>query len=322
MQHTRVAVLRGGPSSEYEVSMMTGKGVLGALKELGYYTKDIVIDKKGNWLVSGFIKTPEQALMDIDTVFIALHGSYGEDGTVQRIINRMRLPFTGSGAYASAVAMNKHLTKSHLKDSIVKLPKHMRLTRAGVSDLRQTTHSISQLFGPSYVVKPVFGGSSIGTVMVNTPYDLNQAITSLFNDYEEILVEEKISGREATVGIIENFRNSHYYTLPVIEIVPPIKSGFFSADVKYTGETDEICPGRFSKAEKESLSTAALFVHQILNLEQYSRSDFIVAPDGVYFLEVNTLPGLTDQSLFPKSMAAVGASYKDLVDHLIKTARP
>jgi D-alanine-D-alanine ligase len=107
--------------------------------------------------------------------------------------------------------------------------------------------------------------------------------------------------------------------LPAIEIVPPPSAQFFSADVKYSGETEEICPGRFSKDEKQELSALAQEVHQLLGLRQYSRSDFIVASDGIYFLEVNTLPGLTSQSLFPRSMEAVGSSYKELVNHLIIT---
>jgi D-alanine-D-alanine ligase len=123
------------------------------------------------------------------------------------------------------------------------------------------------------------------------------------------------------VGILEHFRGQPFYQLPEIEIVPPPKSSFFSIDVKYSGETDEICPGRFHRDEKDELLEAALLVHQALGLRQYSRSDFIVAPEGVYFLEVNTLPGLTSQSLFPRAMQAVGSNYKELILHLLDTAR-
>lgn len=329
----RVAVLRGGPSSEYEFSMLTGAGVLSALSESPYATKDIIISKKGEWLVKGFVKSPEQALMDIDVVFIALHGAYGEDGTVQRILERLAIPYTGSGSYASAIAMNKLHTKDFLKKhtDAIKMAPHMKITKEGTSNVPKLVHTITEMFGPEYVIKPISGGSSVGTKVVAQGDLLKEVIASLETD-PEILIEQRIKGREATVGILENFRDQRYYQLPEIEIVPPQGASFFSADVKYTGETEEICPGRFSKSEKKELLETALLVHTALGLRQYSRSDFIVAENlpatsalagqagGVYFLEVNTLPGLTAESLFPKSIAAVGSSYKELVTHLLETA--
>jgi D-alanine-D-alanine ligase len=266
------------------------------------------------------VKHPESALVDVDVVFIALHGSYGEDGTVQRILERLNIPYTGSGSYASAIAMNKALTKDYLKkhSDSVKMAPHLKLTRSGISNLAQTVESIGELFGPEYVIKPVGGGSSIGTILTNR-VGLLKSIQDSLAAHEEVLVEQRIIGKEATVGILEDFRNTRYYQLPAIEIVPPPSAQFFSADVKYSGETEEICPGRFSKDEKQELSALAQEVHQLLGLRQYSRSDFIVASDGIYFLEVNTLPGLTSQSLFPRSMEAVGSSYKELVNHLIIT---
>lgn len=318
----RVAVLRGGPSSEYEVSLRSGAGVLQAIANSTYIAKDITISKNGEWLVDGFVKSPEKALLGIDVVFIALHGSYGEDGTVQRILERLHVPYTGSGSFASAIAMNKASTKDHIKKSTdrIKMAPHIKITQEGAHDLTQLTYNIRNLFGPEYVVKPNDGGSSIGTKIVSANELLAVLEESLF-EHKAVIVEKRIRGREATVGILEGFRSQEFYQLPEIEIVPPTKSSFFSADVKYSGETDEICPGRFKKDEKQILLENALLVHQVLNLRQYSRSDFIVADDGVYFLEVNTLPGLTSQSLFPKAIEAVGGSYKELVLHLLDTAR-
>jgi D-alanine-D-alanine ligase len=324
----RVAILRGGPSSEYDISMQTGAGVLKALLDTPTTTKDIVISKNGEWILHGFVKSPEQLLSDVDVVFIALHGSYGEDGTVQRILERLALPYTGSGSYASAIAMNKVLTKEHLKkhsDTILMAP-HMKLSRDGVANLVQTVASITALFGPEYVIKPISGGSSIGTVMCDQS-TLYRTLAVALENYDEVIVEKRIHGKEATVGILEGFRDQEHYQLPAIEIVPPARTSFFSEDVKYTGETEEICPGRFSQSEKDTLLAVAKEVHTALGLKQYSRSDFMVAQEqpgqkaGVYFLEVNTLPGLTSQSLFPKSVEAVGSSYKELVLHLLDTAR-
>lgn len=320
-KHKRVAVLRGGPSTEYDISLQTGAGVLTTLRSLGYFAKDVVIDRQGNWLVDGYFRRPEHILSDIDVVFIALHGVYGEDGTVQRLLHRLRLPYTGSGPYASAIAMNKHLTKEHLKELGIVMPRHMRLTRAGVSDVTKSALSIGQLFGPQYVVKPINGGSSVDTIMVANPSQLAGAIGTLLSDYEEILIEECIRGKEATVGILEDFRNERHYVLPEVEIVPPPEAGFFNREVKYNGATQEIVPGRFSKTEKQKLREIALAVHQALNLSQYSRSDFVVTADNIYFLEVNTLPGLTSESLFPRAMSAIGSDYRALVEHLVETAK-
>lgn len=316
----RVAVLRGGPSSEYDVSMQTGLGVLNVLREEGFDVKDIIITRQGEWLIKGFVKSPDRALLDVDVVFIALHGAYGEDGTVQRILERLSIPYTGSSSYASAVAMNKSLTKDFLKkhSDVVKMAPHIKITRDGAAHLAQTVHNIGELFGPEYVIKPVSGGSSIGTMLVNRA-ELSQAVEHALQDNSEVIVEARIYGKEATVGILEQFRGEQYYQLPAIEIVPPASAAFFSQDVKYSGETEEICPGRFSRAQKDELMFLAQEVHRLLGLRQYSRSDFIVADDGIYFLEVNTLPGLTSQSLFPKSMEAVGSSYKELVHHLLAT---
>ena len=156
--------------------------------------------------------------------------------------------------------------------------------------------------------------------MIVSSQELPQALEKALQENGEVIVEKRIVGKEATVGILENFRNEKYYQFPAIEIVPPENASFFSADVKYTGETQEICPGRFHDSEKEALLKAAKEVHELLGLRQYSRSDFIVAEDGVYFLEVNTLPGLTPNSLFPKAMDAVGSSYNELVAHLVDNA--
>jgi len=321
MNIASVAVLRGGPSVEHAVSMKTGAGVLAALKASGVITKDITITKTGQWLCEGFVRKPEDTLCGIDVVFIALHGAYGEDGTVQRILERLSIPYTGSSAYASAIAMNKELTKNQLQAFGVKTPKHLRVKREQTTNPFATAIEIGALFGSRYIVKPTSGGSSIGTQIAHNVPELGTVLRDLLAENEDLLVEEYIEGKEATVGILENYRDQAVYVLPVIEIVPPTSSGFFAADVKYSGVTEEICPGRFKKEEKEELSRIAKLVHQEIGLRHYSRSDFILGNDGIYFLEVNTLPGLTEESLFPKSIAAVGGSYNELVNHLITLAK-
>ncbi len=311
--------MRGGPSEEHEVSMQTGKGVLEALAKRNLDVIDVVINKQGEWIVHGFQRAPEALLFAVDVVFIALHGAYGEDGTVQRFLDRLGIPYTGSRAYPSSVALNKLLTKEQLRNAGIKMAPHLKVRREG-TNIARVALSIASLFGPEYVIKPINSGSSLGARMASGVGELTRALKEALDEREEVMVEQRIRGREATVGVVERFRNQDLYRLPAIEIIPPLKTDYFSADVKYTGETEELCPGRFSRDEKLALEDAAHKVHKILGLSQYSRSDFIVSPKGVYFLEVNTLPGLTSASLVPKALAAVGCSYEDFVFHLVMDA--
>ena len=320
MKGLKVAVLRGGPSAEYEVSLQTGSSVLITLEQSGFAVRDIVISRHGVWLVDGFPIQPHTALEGVDVAFLALHGEYGEDGGVQRMLERFCVPYTGSEPYPSAIAMNKVLTKDHIQPHGVRTAKHMLIRRSGRPDPVDTAYGINELFGPQFFVKPLRGGSSIDTQVALNVGQLAQVLTSLLQKYDDILVEERIIGREATVGILEDFRGERCYTMPVIEIRPPATNAFFDYTSKYNGSTEEICPGNFTASERKALQSAALTVHKTLGLRHYSRSDFIVTPDGPVFLEVNTLPGLTTESLFPKAVDAVGSSYQELIRHLLQLA--
>jgi len=321
MTKKRVAVLRGGPSTEYDVSMQTGAGVIAALNRLGYHVIDIPVTKQGEWIVEGRVKSPDKALLTTDVVFIAMHGAYGEDGTVQRICERHHIPFTGSSSFPSSVAFNKDVTKRALREVLPMMPKHVRVTREHERDLVDVVKVVERSFGPEYVVKPSRNGSSHGVKMSSGGAELLKAIHTALRDHDECLVEERIRGVEATCAILEDFRDTSHYVLPPIEIIPPQKSEFFDLASKYDGSTTELCPGRFSYEEKQRIADLALLVHHTLGLTQYSRTDCIVRNGEVYFLEVNTLPGLTSESLFPKAAAAVGLHFDGLIDHLIKTAR-
>jgi len=316
----RVAVLRGGPSEEYAVSMLSGNAVLKALRDSDYPHKDIVITKKGEWLEDGFVKSPEKALEAVDVVFIALHGTYGEDGQVQRILQRKGIPFTGSRALSSAIAFNKELTKNTLRPHGLKMPKHRRVHRDELDRIDEEIPNIFKEIGSELFIKPLANGSSLGARHVPNEAILKEALIDLLNTYDQVLVEEFIRGKEATVGVMNNFRDQPVYVLPVIEIIPPSGEPMFSHEHKYNGQTEEIVPGRFSYHEKAKLSAAAALAHKVIACEHYSRSDFIVRDGEVYFLEVNTLPGLTSESLFPKAAAAVGLDFRQLVAHLVDTA--
>jgi D-alanine-D-alanine ligase len=172
-------------------------------------------------------------------------------------------------------------------------------------------------------VKPVTGGSSVGTTIVSNYHALEAALRVAFELSPQALIEEFIKGREATVGVIDDFRGEKVYALIPVEIVPPKSRPFFDYNAKYGGETLERVPGHFTAREKEDLMDAAKRAHQTLGQSHYSRSDFIVARRGIYFLETNSASGvgMTDQSLFPKALNAVGAKVSDFLDHIVELAR-
>ncbi len=316
---TVVAVLRGGPSSEYEVSLKTGASVLEALDKEKYEPRDIFISRAGDWHLHGVTVQPERALQGVDVAFNAMHGEYGEDGQVQRLLDRLSVPYTGSGAISSATAFHKHLTKEAAKKLGVKVAHGVVVENTG--DTEALAQQLFRSFPHPAIVKPVAGGSSVGTNIAHTFQGLQHALEQAFAVSPEVLVEEYIKGREATVGVIDHFRNEPIYALMPVEIIPPSEHSFFSYDAKYGGQTIERVPGNFSYAENQELQRIAKAVHEGMGLSHYSRSDFILSKRGIYFLEVNTLPGLTKESLLPKALGAVGASLSHFIDHVLSLAR-
>ncbi len=297
---TRLAVLRGGPSNEYEISIKTGQSVLSALSDNEKYEiHDILIDKEGNWHFDGLPITPQSLVNKIDIVFNAMHGEYGEDGTVQKIFENIGIPFTGSGSLASALGMNKSLAKYVFKQHGIKTPVHITISKEEATD--EKFHEVFRSFPFPNIVKPLSSGSYLGVTLVRTFQDLKNAVEKAFQYSPVALVEEYISGKEANCGVINNFRGEEVYALVPAE--------------------DEICPGSFNEAEKEAIATAAKNIHKALGLRHYSHSDFIVHPRrGVYALEVNTLPGLAPEALLPRSLAAVGCTLPEFLDHVIGQA--
>lgn len=300
------------------MSLKSGASVLAALDKDKYEPRDIFITRDGVWHLHGIAMSPEKALFGTDVAFNAMHGHFGEDGQVQRLLDRLAVPYTGSGAIASATAFNKHLTKEQAKKLGVRVA-HSVVVEQG--DSEALAHQLFRTFPHPAIVKPVIGGSSVGTTIAHNFHQLQHALDVAFRHGAQVLVEEYIKGREATVGVLDNFRSEKVYALMPVEIVPPPHAAFFDYENKYNGATLERVPGNFSHAEKQELARVAKAVHEGMGLSHYSRSDFIVSPRGIYFLEVNTLPGLTTESLLPKALNAVGASLSHFIDHVIELAR-
>lgn len=306
----RIAVLRGGYDPAYDLSMKSGKAILESLSALGYTTKDIVISKKGEWLSQGFVRTPEQALLDVDSVFLSVHGICGENGAIQRILERLRMPYTGSNSFATSIATNNVFAKKQASNLGILVPRHMRISRDSVSNLTRISSSIMQLFGPQYIVKPIRSDPITSQIHVNNPVQLLSAIENGLTDNEEIVVEEKLEGVGASVGVIENYRDQKVYTLPEVETSNVYENYRFAPHFTYT-------PGRFSKNEKRQLADAAKNIHTALCLHDYSQVDFLVRDGDVYFLSLRTAPELAADSLFMQAGAAVGAMPMDIISHLV-----
>ena len=316
MSTIRVGILRGGPSSEYDVSLKTGQSVLAHLPE-HYQGHEILITKDGVWHWKGLPVTPDKIARQVDVFFNALHGEYGEDGRLQNVLDQLGTPYTGSGTFASAVGMNKELAKEAFRRQGLKVPQGLRLRRH-----EEGNHSrqVFEKIAPPWIVKPLASGSSVGLFFARTYPELVQSIKKALEISPNVLVEEYIRGREATCGVVDDFRGQRYYALPAIEIRKPGGKQVWNYTDKYSGETQEICPGNFTRGEKETLEGMAIKAHDALGLRHYSRSDFILSPRGIYILETNTLPGMTAESLLPKALSAVGCKYPDFLDHVIKLA--
>lgn len=329
----KVGVVRGGISGEYEVSLASGAQVLSHLRSDKmndkYQALDIFIDRDGIWHVNGLPTTIDKIAQKVDVIINALHGDYGEDGKIQQELEQWNIPYTGSGPLASAIGYNKFLAKQEFAKLGIKTPKHI-LFPAYQDDFdgpsnryaERKAREVWEKMAPPWIVKPLTGGSSMGVHVCKTFQSLVDAFEVGKNERVSVLVEEFIKGKEATVGVINNFRGKEVYALPPIEIRVPKTSTFFDNEVKYNGQSQEICPGNFSDEEKRELERLASLIHSGLDLNHYSRSDFIVHPKrGIYALEVNTLPGLAEMCLIPKAIAAVGSSMSEFIEHIIKLAK-
>ena len=252
-----------------------------------------------------------------DIVFVALHGMNGEDGRVQAVFDMLGIPYTGSGYLGAAMAMDKMITKEMVKDKGVRMPAWKTFHAGAITgddDAVKTAAHIAEQIEAPCVVKTPTGGSSVGVYMVSSQDGVKPAVEACMQFGPDILVEQLIEGREFTCAVLQD------RALPSVEIVP--KADFYNYENKYrAGATEEICPGRCTREVERRMGEMALKVHKILGLRTYSRSDFIVDKyDNVWFLEVNTLPGMTPTSLVPQEAAAVGISYEDLCEIIVNDA--
>ncbi|MEK7120402.1 MAG: D-alanine--D-alanine ligase [Patescibacteria group bacterium] len=313
-----IGVLKGGPSSEHEVSLKTAENVERALLNRGFFVKPIFVDKNGWWHIKNFKVSPPFALDQVDGVFNAMHGEYGEDGQVQKILENHGTPFTGSGSMSSILAMDKLNSKKIFQEENMPLARHIAFDKGGEKEVRQKINFGSLDF--PLVVKPVDRGSSVGVGIAHNAQELNNLIAQAFKYSDQVMIEEYLSGTEITCGVLENYKDQKIFALPPTEIVPRL-SDFFDYDSKYeSGGSNEITPARLSDLLLRRAQDIAKTAHRALGCRHYSRTDMIVRDGKIYILEVNALPGLTATSLLPQGAQSAGLSFDDLIEHLVLLA--
>jgi D-alanine-D-alanine ligase len=304
MKKLKLALISGGVSSEREVSIASGNQVYEALDSEKY---DIIrYDPK-----TDLPRLVEDA-PKLDAALIILHGPFGEDGTIQGLLDLLEIPYQGSGVLGSAIGMNKLVSKQLYEKSGLFVPPFIVIQRDDVLD----PHECTKRLGLPLVVKPVSSGSSVGISIVKSTDSLKDAVDKAFVEDSSVLIESYIDGIELTGGVIGNDKPE---ALPIIEIIPDKSHEFFDYEAKYTaGITQEICPARIDDALTQKAQAAAITAHKALFCKGYSRTDMILKDQDIYILETNTIPGMTATSLLPLAAGTAGISFSSLLDRLIE----
>ncbi len=289
----------GGLSREREISLRSGKRVSEALKKLGHQVMDVIVNED-------FLKSVWE-LKDLDAIFVMLHGYYGEDGTIQGVLEYLGVPYTGSGVQASSICFDK-LRSYEILSGKVKIPKY--------TIIKNPTRESP--FGFPCVIKPRREGSSIGVHICHDEDELYEFSKKELEVYGEMILMEYVKGRELTVSIVEI--DGRLTVLPILELVP--KKEFYDFEAKYTpGMTEFILPAPLSDHEKEGIENVSLEIYEILGCSSFARIDGILKDGEFYFLEVNSIPGMTETSDLPASARAFGLSFENLVGEILKSAR-
>lgn len=337
MARMRVLVLMGGLSTEHDVSVVSGTGVVRAMNPERYNIHPVLIDKDGTWHWSSRELSPYQKdnfsvnyfkslegsasnckrfpalseLPDADIAFLALHGKWGEDGHIQAMLENWGIPYTGCGLLASALAMDKIKTKEIYRANNIATPEYRTILKQNFTG--DTMVSVIDALGFPLVIKDPLGGSSIGIGIAKTLDEAQKIAQDLFKDSNRLLCEKFIAGSEASCGYIEGEK-----PLPPTEMRMTTRE-YFDYEAKYNGECKEITPAEFSKELTERIQKLVKDAHYALGCAGYSRTDVRIAKDGsIFAIETNTLPGMTPTSILPAEANSIGISYSALIDLIIE----
>ena len=326
MTKKTIALIYGGDSSEYEVSIKSGKHISGHLDRERYDVYEVLM-KGADWRVLfseeksylidkadfSFVIPDESGIggkrVKFDKALIMIHGTPGENGLLQAYFEMIGMKFTTCSATVSAISFDKYACKCYLRDTGVKLAKEQFIRRGD----SYNAYDIAARMGLPLFVKPNNGGSSFGVTKVKHLQDLNDAIESAFKEDESVLVEEYIQGREMTNGVYEY--NGELVRLPVTEIIS--NNEFFDYEAKYLGASREICPAEITSELSERIINTSHKIYRYLGCRGIVRVDYIVRDDEIYFLEINTVPGMTEMSLVPQQVRAAGMTIREFLNQLL-----
>lgn len=326
MNKKTIALIYGGDSSEYEVSIKSGKHISGHLDRERYNVYEVLM-KGADWRVLfseeksylidkadfSFVITDESGIggkrVKFDKALIMIHGTPGENGLLQAYFEMIGMKFTTCTATVSAISFDKYACKCYLRDTGVKLAKEQFIRRGD----SYNAYDIAARMGLPLFVKPNNGGSSFGITKVKHLEDLNDAIESAFKEDESVLVEEYIQGREMTNGVYEYM--GELVRLPVTEIIS--NNEFFDYEAKYLGASKEICPAEITSELSERIINTSHQIYRYLGCRGVVRVDYIVRGDEIYFLEINTVPGMTEMSLVPQQVRAAGMTITEFLNQLL-----
>ena len=350
MKKLRVAVLMGGPSPERDVSIGTGRQIVTALDPERYNVLPVEITREGKWLPrpemlrlasgaeaapvrpahgrlmragrTGIAATTYDRFVEreqVDVAVIAMHGPYGEDGTMQGLLELLGIPYTGSGVLASALAMDKLRSRQIFEWHRLPVPGYLSIRREVWRDRGHVHHQVETLLGYPCVVKPNAVGSSIGVSLVRTAPKLDAAIEAAFAYGPIVLIEEYVAGTEITCGIVDDLKTGDPIPLPLVEIVP--HADFYDYEAKYaSGGSDHVIPARVGDDVAKRAQALAVRAYQALGCEGMGRVDMIARDSDIVVLEINTIPGMTSTSLLPDAAKAAGLPFPELLDRIIHSA--
>jgi len=338
---THVALLMGGPSREHDVSLLSGKTVAEHIDRDKYCVTPVIMLEDLQCSVFDADKFPDSKMSDfkywlesspqlsisetlaqlkeqkIDIVFICMHGEYGEDGTVQALLETYKIPYTGSKMLASGLAMDKIAYKRILVSSGVVSPEAIYYFTNPLSDKSKMISDVESRLGFPCVLKTPSSGSSIGVELCEDPKHLLTNVEKLFSYEKKLFIEKYILGREFTCAVLGNSYSDEIIPLPPTEII--CNNRFFDFEAKYTpGITKEITPAKIDKDLTAAIQEMAVKVHNLLDCRGLSRTDMIVNEDQIFVLETNTIPGMTGQSLLPQAAVAAGMTISELIDKIVQ----
>ena len=316
-----IAIVAGGDSSEYEISVKSAVAVSNALSSR--YIVYIVVIRGTNWYwedskgrffnidKNDFSLVTDEYRIKFDGVFIAIHGTPGENGLLQGYFDILGIPYSSCGAFCSALTFNKQACKMYLKEYKIPMANAILIRKEDNFD----PVAITNQTGLPCFVKPNTSGSSFGVSKVSKKEDLLSAIEKAFKESEEVLVETYLGGREVACGVVKTKNDS--YVLPVTEIIS--KNEFFDFEAKYTvGVSDEITPAEMPSEITYEVQRLSSLIYDLLGCRGIVRADFIVVDNSPYFLEINTVPGMTKESIFPKMVAAAGINPEELYSMVVE----